>query len=118
LLPGEDTMYMRLTDLDPRPCTGMGRPALWMLGAVVLLASAPAGFKASASFGERANAERALENARRAGLDQVGIESVAVAGRTVHRLRIGPLADVEAADALSARIERLGFGAPRVAIEH
>jgi len=35
----------------------------------------------------------------------------------VHRLRVGPLADVEAADALSARIERLGLGAPRVAIE-
>ncbi|HEU4665336.1 MAG TPA: septal ring lytic transglycosylase RlpA family protein [Dokdonella sp.] len=70
-----------------------------------------------ASFGELANAERALENAKRAGLDQVGIESVAVAGRTVHRLRIGPLADADAADALTARIERLGLGAPRVAIE-
>jgi rare lipoprotein A len=70
-----------------------------------------------AAFGERANAERALAEARRAGLDHVGIESVAVAGRTVHRLRIGPLADTEAADALSARVERLGFGAPRVAIE-
>jgi len=81
-------------------------------------AGAPRIYLQLASFGERANAERALENARRAGLDQVGIESVAVAGRTVHRLRIGPLADVEAADALSARIERLGFGAPRVAIEH
>ena len=71
-----------------------------------------------AAFGERANAERALEQARRAGLDQAGIESVAVAGRTVHRLRIGPLADTETADALTARIERLGFGVPRLAIEH
>ena len=70
-----------------------------------------------AAFGDRANAERALVAARRAGLDQAGIESVAVAGRTVHRLRIGPLADAGAADALSARVERLGLGVPRVAIE-
>ncbi|WP_395680634.1 septal ring lytic transglycosylase RlpA family protein [Dokdonella sp.] len=70
-----------------------------------------------AAFGERANAERALANAKRAGLEQVGIESIAVGGRTVHRVRVGPLADAEAADVLSARIERLGFGVPRVAIE-
>jgi rare lipoprotein A len=32
-------------------------------------------------------------------------------------VRVGPLADVAAADALSPRIEKLGLGAPRVAIE-
>ena len=51
------------------------------------------------------------------GLGRVDIESVAVDGRTVHRVRVGPLADAAAADALLARIERLGLGAPRVAIE-
>jgi rare lipoprotein A len=70
------------------------------------------------SFGERANAERAAASATRAGLDHVDIQSVAVAGHTVHRVRVGPLADAEAADALTARIEKLGLGAPRVAIEH
>jgi rare lipoprotein A len=70
-----------------------------------------------AAFGDRANAERALAAAKHAGLEQAGIESIAVAGRTVHRVRVGPLADADAADALSARIERLGLGVPRVAIE-
>lgn len=70
------------------------------------------------AFGERGNAERAVAQAQRAGLDRVGIESVAVAGRTVHRVRVGPLPDVDAADALTARIERLGLGASKVAIEH
>ena len=70
-----------------------------------------------AAFGDRANAERTLAAAKRAGLDQAGIESIAVAGRTVHRVRVGPLADAETADVLSARIERLGLGVPRVAIE-
>jgi rare lipoprotein A len=70
-----------------------------------------------AAFGDRANAERTLAAAKRAGLDHAGIESIAVAGRTMHRVRVGPLADAEAADVLSARIERLGLGVPRVAIE-
>ena len=70
------------------------------------------------AFGERANAERAVANATRAGLEHVDIKSVEVDGRTVHRVRIGPLADVDAADAMTARIEHLGLGAPRVAIEH
>lgn len=69
------------------------------------------------AFGDRENAERALANARRAGLEHVDIVSVSVAGRTVQRVRVGPIADVAAADALSARIESLGLGAPRVAIE-
>ena len=83
--------------------------------------SSPAGsgriYLQLAAFGERANAERALASAKRAGIDDVGIESVAVAGRTVHRVRVGPLRDAEAADALTERIERLGLGVPRVAVE-
>lgn len=69
------------------------------------------------AFGDRANAERAAANATRAGVERVGIQSATVDGRTVHRVRVGPLADVDAADAMTARIERLGLGAPRVAIE-
>ena len=69
------------------------------------------------AFGDRSNAERAVASAERAGLDRVGIQSATVDGRTVHRVRVGPLADVDAADAMTARIERLGLGAPRVAIE-
>jgi rare lipoprotein A len=69
------------------------------------------------AFGDRANAERVADAARRGGIDHVDIESTGVNGHTVHRVRVGPLADVAAADALTPRIERLGFGAPRVAIE-
>ncbi|WP_300618902.1 septal ring lytic transglycosylase RlpA family protein [Dokdonella sp.] len=69
------------------------------------------------AFGDRANAERTVANAKRAGLDRLDIQSIAVDGRTVHRVRIGPLADVDAADAMTARVEGLGLGAPRVAIE-
>jgi rare lipoprotein A len=80
-------------------------------------ASAPRIYLQLGSFGERANAERAQAAATKSGLEQVDIQSVTVAGRTVHRVRVGPLATVEAADAMTARIEKLGLGAPRVAIE-
>lgn len=69
------------------------------------------------AFGERANAERALASARRAGISGIGIDSVAVDGRTVHRVRIGPLADAGQADALTDRVRALGLGEPRVALE-
>jgi rare lipoprotein A len=69
------------------------------------------------AFGDRANAERVAGAARRDGIDQVDIQSTGVNGRTVHRVRVGPLVDVAAADALTSRIEKLGFGEPRVAIE-
>jgi rare lipoprotein A len=69
------------------------------------------------AFGERANAERVASTARRGGIEQIDIQSTNVNGRTVHRVRAGPLADVAAADALTARVESLGLGAPRVAIE-
>ena len=69
------------------------------------------------AFGDRANADRVASAARKGGIDQVDVEAADVNGHTVHRVRVGPLADVAAADALSPRIERLGFGVPRVAIE-
>jgi rare lipoprotein A len=69
------------------------------------------------AFGDRANADRVASAARKGGIDKVDVEAADVNGRTVHRVRVGPLADVAAADALSPRIRSLGLGAPRVAIE-
>jgi rare lipoprotein A len=69
------------------------------------------------AFGDRANAERVADAARRGGIDHVDIASANVDGHVVHRVRVGPLADVAAADAMTPRVERLGVGTPRVAIE-
>ena len=69
------------------------------------------------AYGDRANAERAMLSAQRAGLGDLAIVSVAVADRTIHRVRLGPLADADAADAMTQRVQRLGLGTPRVAIE-
>ncbi len=69
------------------------------------------------AFAERANAERLGQEVRRHRLGEVVIESTQVNDREIHRVRLGPLASVEAADALTGRIERLGLGTPRVAID-
>ncbi len=42
------------------------------------------------AFGDRANAERVADAARRGGIDHVDIESADVNGHTVHRVRVGP----------------------------
>ncbi len=69
------------------------------------------------AFAERANAERVELGMRREKLGPVGIETTRINDREIHRVRLGPLTSVEAADALVARVERLGFGSPRVAID-
>ena len=69
------------------------------------------------AFAERANAERVEQGMNRHNLGPVSIETRRIDDREIHRVRLGPLANVEAADALSARVEKLGFGTPRVAID-
>jgi rare lipoprotein A len=102
----------RPSALDARPAQVTERPR-----ASTGHGGAPGLYLQIGAFGERANAERALETARRSGITGVGIDSIAVAGRTVHRVRIGPLADAREADALTDRIRALGLGEPRVALE-
>ena len=69
------------------------------------------------AFAERTNAERVERDLRAQRLGNVHIATVGVDGREIHRVRLGPLADIAAADAMSRRLERLGFGTPRVAID-
>jgi rare lipoprotein A len=69
------------------------------------------------AFGDRSNAERVVQQMERSGLGTVTIETTRINAREIHRVRLGPLATVDAADALVERIEKLGLGTPRVAID-
>lgn len=69
------------------------------------------------AFAERANAERIERELRAQRFGNVRIVTIDVDGRTIHRVRLGPLADIDAADTTGKRLERLGFGTPRVAID-
>ncbi|HJU38882.1 MAG TPA: SPOR domain-containing protein, partial [Tahibacter sp.] len=69
------------------------------------------------AFGEAANAERAAKTVARAGLGDVRVVEAEVNGRSVRRVRIGPLRDADEADRLTDEIRRLGLGEARVAID-
>jgi len=69
------------------------------------------------AFGEQANADRAAQRVSAAKLGDVRVVEASVNGRSVRRVRLGPLRDVEEADRLSQELRRLGLGEARVAID-
>lgn len=69
------------------------------------------------AFGEQANADRAAQRVSAARLGDVRVVEASVNGRSVRRVRLGPLRDVEEADRLSQELRRLGLGEARVAID-
>jgi rare lipoprotein A len=77
----------------------------------------PALYLQVGAYGDRANAEHAAAAMRAAHLGDVRIVAVQVDGKTLQRVRLGPLADVETADRLSPKVRSLGLGEPRVAID-
>ena len=60
------------------------------------------------AFGEKDNAKRLEQRLEKADIDDVSIDRERVSGRTVHRVRIGPLA-YHQAESVAARVRQLGF---------
>lgn len=69
------------------------------------------------AFADRSNAQGIVQRIEEAGLGYASIVTTRIDSRQIHRVRIGPLESVDAADALVVRLEKLGFGMPRVAID-
>ena len=69
------------------------------------------------AYGDRANAESAAAKLRAARLGDVRIVAAQVGGRSVQRVRLGPIRDVDEADRLTPQVRALGLGEPRVAID-
>lgn len=69
------------------------------------------------AFSDAANAARVAARLRAAKLAPVQVTQAVVGGRTVTRVRLGPLADVGAADRVSAEVVRLGLPEPQVAVD-
>lgn len=69
------------------------------------------------AFGEQANADRAAQRVAAAKLGEVRVVEASVNGRSVRRVRLGPLRDVDEADRLTQELRRLGLGEARVAID-
>ena len=77
----------------------------------------PAIYLQVGAFGEAANAEHAANTVRAAHLGDVRIVEAQVNGKTIRRVRIGPLRDVDEADRLTPKLRDLGLGMPKVAVE-
>jgi rare lipoprotein A len=69
------------------------------------------------AFADRGNAQRTQHRIEQAGLGPALIVTTRINSREIHRVRVGPLQSVADADALVLRIEKLGLGMPRVAID-
>jgi rare lipoprotein A len=69
------------------------------------------------AFADAANAARLAQRLRGAGLGNVQTSDALVNGQRVRRVRVGPLGDVDRADAVSARIEGMGLPRPQVAVD-
>ena len=69
------------------------------------------------AFSDTDNAERLAQRLRQANVGAVQVMDAEVNGRRVRRVRVGPLADVDRADQVSARIEGMGLPRPQVAVD-
>ena len=69
------------------------------------------------AFADRDNALRSVERIERAGIGRASILTTRINDREIHRVRLGPLPDIAAADALAGRVEGLGLGTPRVTVD-
>lgn len=69
------------------------------------------------AFADGANANRLVGRLRTGGIANVFILPLAANGRTLHRVRIGPLASVAEFDALAARLAQLGIPDARLALD-
>ena len=69
------------------------------------------------AFSDPANAERVAAQLRQANFAPVRVEQVQLNGRTIRRVRVGPLDGVDRADQVTARIEGMGLPRPQVAVD-
>jgi rare lipoprotein A len=69
------------------------------------------------AFSDAANAERVAAQLRVANFAPVQVSDATIGGRTVHRVRVGPLSDVDSADQVSTKIEQMGLPQPQVAVD-
>jgi rare lipoprotein A len=69
------------------------------------------------AFADADNADRLAQRLRQANLGAVQVSAAVINGKQVRRVRVGPLASVDRADQVTARIEGMGLQRPQVAVD-
>ncbi|MEP6484092.1 MAG: septal ring lytic transglycosylase RlpA family protein [Rudaea sp.] len=77
----------------------------------------PALYLQVGAFADAANAERAAAQVRAAKLGDVRVVESNANGKTLRRVRVGPLRDADEADRLTPKLKSLGLGEPRVSVD-
>lgn len=99
------------------PAVPAVREELTVAPAVPVSGPRPAIYLQVGAFADASNAERTAQRLRSANFAPVQVIEAQLNGRAVHRVRVGPLADVERADAVTAQIENMGLPRPQVAVD-
>lgn len=105
------TGLVEVRGIDP------GQPLQELPPPVVVTSAHPGIYLQVGAFADAENAERLARRLRQADLGEVQVNEAMVNGRRVRRVRIGPLASVDRADQVSARIEGMGLPRPQVAVD-
>jgi rare lipoprotein A len=99
------TGLVEVRAIDPKE---RGRPAAPVVTPAA--ASGSAGFYIQiGAFSQRINAQKLLDRLGPVGGMLAHVSEALVDGRTLYRVRVGPLQDVEAADRIVASLEQLGI---------
>lgn len=77
----------------------------------------PALFVQAGAFGEKLNAERLVQRLRADGVDNASVRADDVNGRTLYRVRVGPVPTVNDFDSTVARLRKLGLQDARLAAD-
>lgn len=77
----------------------------------------PAIFLQVGAFSDAGNAERLAQRLRAAHLGAVQVQAIQSNGRSIRRVRVGPLIDADQADEVAGRIEAMGLPHPQVAVD-
>jgi rare lipoprotein A len=95
---------------DPPPAPGE-------IGAASTSAIGPGLFVQAGAFANPTNAERLATRLRGGGFSKVFVRDNAIAGRTMYRVRIGPVPDVAEFDRIVAALERAGVNDAHLALD-
>lgn len=128
ITPGESLQDLPPPPSPPPPIASSSSASSSSAGASIAGASSSGGGNAVAStrpgiylqvgaFSDNANAERVAQKLRSANFAPVQVVDAQINGRSVRRVRVGPIADVDSADDVTARIEDMGLPRPQVAVD-
>lgn len=69
------------------------------------------------AFSDAANAQQVAQRLRASNFAPVQVMDAEIGGHVVHRVRLGPLPDVDTSDRVSDQITHMGLPRPRVAVD-